>query len=86
MHYYIYFFFLISPEYFPGAASRKAKSKLIQNPNDGFGINYVTSTDNSLSAHDRRGKVKWSFKKKRESTLVLQEECCCPWNQSKKIY
>lgn len=61
MHYYlfiIFFFFFFPLEYFPGATSGKAKSKLIQNPNDGFGIDYVTSTDNSLSAHDRRRKVK----------------------------
>lgn len=48
----------ISPEYFPGATSGEEKSKFIQNPDDGFGIDYVASTDHSLSAHDRGGKVK----------------------------
>lgn len=54
IHYYIF----ISSEYFPGATSGEEKSKFIQNPNDGFGIDYVASADHSLSAYDRGGKVK----------------------------
>lgn len=51
-------FLFLPSEYFPGATGGQAKSKLIQNTNDGSGIDDVTSTNNSLSAHDRRRKVK----------------------------